>query len=85
MNRWDDPTMTTAKTDSKKRVVLPRAKPGEIYDVQEQEEGRYLLVRLERPEPKDSRGRRDCLRAMEEHPLRPGMTWDELRRMTREP
>jgi hypothetical protein len=77
--------MTAAKADSKKRVVLPRAKPGEIYDVQEQEEGRYLLVRLEQPEPKAHLDRRDCLRAMDEHPLRPGMTWDELRRMTREP
>jgi hypothetical protein len=42
----------TTKADSKKRVVLPRAKPGEIYDVQQQGEGRYLLVRLERPEPR---------------------------------
>jgi len=38
----------TTKADSKRRVVLPRAKPGDIYDVQELEEGRYLLVRLER-------------------------------------
>lgn len=75
----------TSKTDSKKRVVLPRAKPGEVYDVQEQGEGRYLLVRLERPAPREPMSRQECLRAIEEHPLQPGMTWEELRRLTREP
>ncbi len=75
----------TTKTDSKKRVVLPRAKPGEIYDVQEQGEGRYLLVRLERPEPRPRMTREECLRALDEHPLRLRMSWDELRRLTREP
>ena len=75
----------TSKTDSKKRVVLPRAKPGEVYDVQEQGEGRYLLVRLERPEPEPSMSRQDCLRAIEENPLQPTMSWEELRSLTREP
>jgi len=75
----------TTKTDSKKRVVLPRAKPGESYDVQEQGEGRYLLVRLERPEPRPRMTREECLRALDEHPLRLRMSWDELRRLTREP
>ena len=75
----------TSKTDSKKRVVLPRAEPGEVYDVQEQGEGRYLLVRLERPEPEQPMSRQDCLRAIEENPLRPGMSWEELRSLTREP
>lgn len=72
------------KADSKKRVVLPRAHPGEIYDVQEQGEGRFLLVRLERPEPRTPRSRKDCLRAMDDRPLRPGTTWEELQGLTRE-
>jgi hypothetical protein len=72
------------KADSKRRVVLPRARPGDIYDVQEQGEGRYLLVRLERPEPKAPMSREDCLRAMDDRPLRPGMTWEELQGLTRE-
>ena len=75
----------TTKVDSNRRVVLPRAKPGEIYDVQELEEGQYLLVRLERPEPKAPPGRQACLRAMDEHPLQIAPNRDELRRMTREP
>lgn len=73
------------KTDSKRRVVLPGARPGDIYDVEEQGEGRYLLVRLERPEPRAAMSREDCLHAMEDRPLRLGMSWEELRRLTREP
>lgn len=75
----------TSKADSKQRVVLPGAKPGDVYDIQVQEEGRYLLVRLERPEPKGAMSREDCLRAMDDRPLRLAMTWEELRRLTREP
>jgi hypothetical protein len=75
----------TTKADSKRRVVLPRAKPGDVYDVLEEGEGRYLLVRLERPEPRPRMSRADCLRALDDRPLRPGMSWEELRRLTREP
>jgi hypothetical protein len=75
----------TTKADSKKRVVLAGAKPGDVYDVQEQGEGRYLLVRLQRPEPKGKMSREDCLRAIDDHPVRFGMTWEELKSLTREP
>jgi len=75
----------TSKTDSKRRIVLPRARPGDVFDVQELGEGRYVLVRLERPEPKQSLSREDCLQAMEERPLRLAMSWEELRSLTREP
>jgi len=75
----------TSKTDGKKRVVLPRAKPGEVYEVQEQGEGRYLLVRLEKPAPPAPMTRQECLKAIEENPLQPTMTWEELRSLTREP
>lgn len=75
----------TTKSDSKKRVVLPGARPGDVYDVQKRGEGCYLLVRLERPEPRAAMSREDCLRAMEDRPLRLETTWEELRRLTREP
>jgi hypothetical protein len=75
----------TTKADSKKRVVLPGASPGDVYDVQEQGQGRYLLVRLQRPEPNAAIGRRDCLRALDRRPLRLAMTWEELKGLTREP
>jgi len=65
--------------------VLRGARPGDVFDVQEQGDGRFLLVRLRRPEPRPSMSREDSLRAMDEHPLRLGMSWDELKRLTREP
>jgi len=81
---WDNPTMTT-KADSKKRVVLPSARPGDVYEIQKQGEGRYLLVRLARPEPEAKMTREACLQAIKSNPLRPMMPWDKLRSLTREP
>jgi len=75
----------TTKTDAKHRVVLPGAEPGEIYDVQRRGDGTYLLVRLERPEPRLVVSREESLLAMDAAPLRLSMTWEELASLTREP
>lgn len=75
----------TTKADAKRRVVLPDATPGDVYDVQKQREGQYLLVRLERPEPRAHLSKEECLRAMAAAPLRPSMSWEELASLTREP
>jgi len=82
---WDYPTMPTTTADKKKRVVLPAARPGDVFDVQQQGEGRLLLVRLVRPEPKARMSRLGCFRAMTAAPLHPRIKWDELCRLTREP
>lgn len=82
---WDSPTMSTSKLDAKKRIVLPSGKPGDIFDIQQQDDGRYLLVRLEKPLRSDRISKAACLEAMRETPLRPTMTWEELRGLTREP
>ena len=82
---WDNPTMSTAKVDSKKRILLPNGQPGDVYDVQQQPDGRVLLVRLERPEDTPSLSKEACLEAMERAPLRPSMAWEDLRSLTREP
>jgi hypothetical protein len=82
--RWDNPTMTTT-ADSKKRVVLPTARPGDVFDVQRQGEGLFVLVRLARPELKTRLTRAQCLRAIAKAPLHPKMDWETLRAMTREP
>lgn len=82
---WDYPTMPTTTVDKKKRVVLPAARPGDVFDVQQQAEGRLLLVRLVCPEPEGRMTRPACLRAITAAPMRPRMKWDELRRLTREP
>lgn len=76
--------MATSKVDSKKRIVLPQGQPGDIFDVQQQGEGRYLLVRLEKPEPSRRLTRAECLKAMARTPLRLELSWEELRETTRE-
>jgi hypothetical protein len=75
----------TTTVDSKKRVVLTAARPGEVFDVQKEGDGRFLLVRLVRPEPAARKTRAQCLRAIASDPLRPTMKWDALRKVTREP
>ena len=77
--------MSTATVDSKKRVVLPSGRPGDVYDVQQQDDGHVLLVRLEPAKRHIRISRRACLDAMRKSPLQPRMTWDELRKLTREP
>ena len=75
----------TTRTDSKKRIVLPAANPGDVFDVQDHGNGRFTLVRLERPEPRTRLTRAQCLKAIAAAPLRPRMDWEALRKLTREP
>jgi hypothetical protein len=82
---WDNPTMAISTADAKRRVVLPAASPGDVFDIQSQGEGRLLLVRLERPKPAPGLSMARCLEAIAAAPLRPKMTWDSLKAMTREP
>lgn len=77
--------MGTSTVDSKKRIVLPGGRPGDVFDVQQEAEGRFRLVRLEKPEPAARMTRRACLAAMERAPLRTTLAWEELRKLTREP
>ena len=77
--------MAISKVDAKQRVVLPAARPGDVFDIQSQGEGRLLLVRLERPKPGLEMSIARCLEAIAAAPLRPKMTWDSLRTLTREP
>lgn len=75
----------TTTADSKKRVVLPTARPGDVFDVQRFGEGQFMLVRLAHPEPKARLTRAQCLSAIAGAPLRPKMDWKTLRGLTREP
>ena len=77
--------MATSTADAKRRVVLPAAKPGDVFDIQSQGEGRLLLVRLEPPKPGPGMSVDSCLEAIAATPLRLKMTWDSLKAMTREP
>ncbi len=82
---WDYPTMSTSTVDTKKRIVLPNGRPGDIFDIQQQAEGRFLLVKLEKPEHTERMTRKTCMEAMRKAPLRPTMPWEKLRELTREP
>ena len=82
---WDNPTMSISTVDAKKRIVLPSVRPGDVFDIQQQAEGRFLLVRLEKPEHAARMSRKACMEAMRKAPLQPTMTWEKLRELTREP
>jgi len=82
---WDNPTMSTYKVDTKKRIVLPAGRPGDVFDIQQQAEGRFLLIRLEKPENGGQMSKKACMESMRKAPLQPTMTWEKLREMTREP
>ena len=82
---WDNPTMSISTIDSKKRIVLPGGRPGDVFDIQQQAEGRFLLIRLEKPKRAARMSRKACMEAMRKAPLRPTMTWEKLRELTREP
>ena len=82
---WDYPTMSTTKVDTKKRIVLSSCRPGDVYDVQRQDEGRLLLVRLEQPKQPKRMSKKACLEAMRKAPLRLRMKWEQLRELRREP
>ena len=47
----------TAIADSKRRVTLRSAKPGEVFDVAIPEEGKYILTKLEPARPKPNKVR----------------------------
>ena len=77
--------MSISIVDAKKRIVLPGGRPGDVFYIQQQAEGRLLLVRLEKPERTKRMGKGACLKAMRQAPLRPTMRWEKLRDLTREP
>jgi len=76
--------MKVATIDSKRRLVLPGAQPGEAYAVREASPGHYELAKvIPAPLPKPTAEELDALLASA--PLTPKMSWEELRSLTREP
>jgi hypothetical protein len=55
--RWWDYPIMTVKTDEKRRVVLPSAKPGDVFNV-ELSGGKILLTKLVPVESKLVRARK---------------------------
>jgi hypothetical protein len=77
--------MTTVTADQKRRVPLPGAQPGDVFDVQKSENGKYILEKLVRQAGPRPNSAMEVLAAMEANPLDPRLRWEELRQQTREP
>lgn len=75
--------LKTAITDQKRRIVLPGAKPGEVYAVRELSAGRMKLS-LMLPAPKKRWRRSDVEKMLNSSALTPQMSWNSLRQLTRE-
>ncbi len=82
---WEIPTMKVQTVDSKRRLVLPGAQPGECYAVCQSIAGRYELAKvIPVPEkPKSTPADLDAL--LSSAALTPKMSWEDLRKLTREP
>lgn len=77
--------MSTVKLDAQRRLELASGEPGEEYEIQPQGEGRYLLIRVERQVPASSLTKDELLERIRSTPLQPTLSWEELRKLTREP
>jgi hypothetical protein len=74
----------TTRADSKKRIVLPAAQPGDVFDILDDGNGRFTIVCLTPPAPKSKLTKEQCLKAIEVAPLYQKISWVELRKLTRE-
>jgi hypothetical protein len=75
----------TIKADSRKRVVVPDAHPGDVFVYEDQGNGHFHLTRLKVPDKPKKMPRSQVEKAIAHSKLKFDMTWDEMREMTREP
>ena len=74
----------TLTADSKRRVVLPSAAPGDVFTC-EQKGSELVLRRVYRPVPRKKVTKAQALKAIRNWKALRGVKWEELRAMTREP
>lgn len=74
----------TIIADSKKRVVIPWVKPGDVFTCEQQDENHFSLARLQPPPPRQRKTKAQIRRAILRSRMQPTMSWDELRKLTRE-
>jgi len=46
----------TVTADSKRRVIIPAARPGDVFEIQSAGEGKFTLTRLEPIQNRPNRG-----------------------------
>lgn len=76
--------MSTVTADQKRRVILPGATPGDVFDVQPAEGGRYVLEKLIRPAGAGRYSSDEVMDALDSAPLNSRMSWRTLKGVTRE-
>lgn len=74
----------TLTADSKKRVVLPSAAPGDVFVCRETSEG-IVLKRVHREVSQRKLTKAQALKAIRGWKSLRGVKWEELRATTREP
>ena len=75
----------TIRADSKKRVVVPDAHPGDVFAYEDLGNGHFHLVRLTMAGPPKKKTRAQVRKAIANSSLKFDLSWDELRELTREP
>ena len=74
----------TLTADSKKRVVLPGAAPGNVFACK-QKGPELVLRRVYRPTPRKKLTKAQALKAIRNWKALRGVKWEDLRATTREP
>ncbi len=74
----------TLTADSKKRVVLPGAAPGDVFTC-EQKGLEFVLRRVHRTTQQKKRTKAQVLKAIRNWKSVPNIRWEDLRKITREP
>ena len=74
----------TVTADNKKRIVVPDARPGDVFAYENQGNGHFALVRLTPAAPPGKKTRAEVIAAIKATKMKL-MRWDKLRALTREP
>ncbi len=71
--------------DEKKRIRVPAVHPRDIYHPETMTRDLIVLRRVEPPKPKKKKTPEEIGRAIEKHRIESTFSYDELRKLTREP
>ncbi len=71
--------------DAKKRIRIPAVHPRDVYHPETLTRDFIVLRRIEPPKPKKRMTREQIERAIENSPIKFNVSYDELRKLTREP
>jgi len=82
---WEIPTMITLRADAKKRIRIPAVRPRDVYHPETLTRDLIVLRRIEPPKPQKRMTAAEIGRAIENSPIKFNVSYDELRKLTREP